>query len=432
MPLLRTPCSTLLALALALAALSGCTGAGRVIWGKDDYKVQFGQFKKGDTEHQIRAFHVAGLGGTAGDTDALAPVLARIAESGGNAVAFDLAGLSPEALDPASVATVVAIAQRTKDQRMAALVRIAPEGDAAARLQAVQTAAAALQGERRALYWIDAPEAATLAAAFKKAAPGLLVAATEGGDLRMLGAEGETAPGALDILLWALPAAGPESAHFVLADAPEHYAALDAAMLNPAAREEWTPDNSALSPAERDEGFIALFNGRDLSGWWYWGDNHNTFKVNEAGEIEYVESGGSAIMTRDRYADFVLRLEFLIEQGGNSGIFLRSPRAARQSYIGMEFQIHGDPDAPVGDDMVGALYKQLPPLVNASRPAGEWNELEITCQGPHLKAILNGTVIQDTNLDEHPELKHRLRSGFIGLQDHDNYVKFRNVRIKPL
>lgn len=423
---MKLPAAPLAALiVLAFATLPGCSGGAGSLFAKDDYKILFGAFMRGDSSHQIRAFHVPGLGATAGDADAVAPALARIAEAGGNAVAFDLAGLAAEGVDPAAVATVSAIAARAKDQRMATIVRVPADSPEAAR-----AAAEALKDERRALYWIDGPDPGALAAAFKKAAPRLLTAAAQGGDLRIL-ADPAADPAGLDILLGNLPAAGPEAAHFILADAADAYEALDAAMLNPAARNPWEPDNSVLDDAERDAGFIALFNGRDLDGWWYWGDNHDAFLVNDAGEIELAQTGGSAIMTRDRYGDFILRLEFLTD-GGNSGVFLRSPRAARQSYIGMEFQIHLGPDAEISDDMTGALYKQLPPLANAIRPPGEWNSLEIVCEGPRLRATLNGTLVQDANLDDHPELKHRLRRGFIGLQDHNDFVKFRNVRIKPL
>ena len=79
-----------------------------------------------------------------------------------------------------------------------------------------------------------------------------------------------------------------------------------------------------------------------------------------------------------------------------------------------------------------AVYDVLPALAVAARPEGEWNEVEIMLDGSHLKATLNGVLVQDTNFDEVEELRYRLRRGFIGLQDHDNYILFRNVRVKEL
>ncbi len=87
---------------------------------------------------------------------------------------------------------------------------------------------------------------------------------------------------------------------------------------------------------------------------------------------------------------------------------------------------------PITNQTTGSIYVQVPPLVNAGKPAGEWNTLEITCNGPQVKAVLNGQTVQDTNLDQNEELRDRLREGFIGLQDHGTPVAFRNIRIKKL
>jgi hypothetical protein len=98
----------------------------------------------------------------------------------------------------------------------------------------------------------------------------------------------------------------------------------------------------------------------------------------------------------------------------------------------MEFQLQGDSGTPVTNQTSGAVYVVLPPRVNAAKPEGEWNSVEVTLNGPKLKAVLNGEVIQDTNLDDTEELRPRLRRGFIGLQDHASYVAFRNIRVKKL
>ena len=74
----------------------------------------------------------------------------------------------------------------------------------------------------------------------------------------------------------------------------------------------------------------------------------------------------------------------------------------------------------------------MPPKVNAAKPAGEWNELEVTCDGPKVKIVLNDIVVQDLSFDDNDELRYRLRKGFIGLTDHNGYVAFRNIRLKRL
>ena len=138
------------------------------------------------------------------------------------------------------------------------------------------------------------------------------------------------------------------------------------------------------------------------------------------------------LYTRDRYDNFVLRFEFRIVQDGNSGVFIHAPRDCRQSKIGFEFQILGDYGEEPNKTSTGSVYDQVTPRLNAGKPAGEWNTAEVRLNGPHYKAILNGKQIQDVNFDDVPELKYRLRKGFIALQDHNNEVAFRNLRIKKL
>lgn len=417
---------------LVFAGLSGCSS---VSYHKDDYRIENGVLMKGDNDFTMRAIHVPGLGATGGVLSEMVPALAEIAANGGNAVAFDLSGISEDGarIDMAAAETVSAIAERVKGQNMYAVVRIVtPEESPEYRAAAVATAAAALKDEGRVVYWIDAPDSAALVEAFKSHAKGRVVAAASGGDIVVLSEAPGEAPGQPVMLVGGvLPDLEDTDTHFVLPPGAASYAALEEASLTEAEKQGWTPDNAVLSEEEREEGFIALFNGRDLSGWWFSGDNENGFEVRD-GAIEWVESGARSIKTVNRYDNFILRLEYRIEDGGNSGIFLRAPRASRESKIGMEFQIRGDHGVEPTNDQTGAIYMVAVPLVNASNPSPEWNEVEIMLDGPKLRAVLNGQLIQDIDLDEDEELRYRLRRGFIGLQDHSDYVAFRNVRIKPL
>ena len=180
------------------------------------------------------------------------------------------------------------------------------------------------------------------------------------------------------------------------------------------------------------DGWAILFNGRSLDGWGATGWNPEGF-IAKDGMIVRNRGGGDSLRTRDRYDDFVLRLEWkLSREGANSGIFLRAPRENRESKMGFEFQLMGDYGEEPNKNGTGSVYDVIAPTANPSRPIGEWNDLEIVLDGPHCKATLNGVVIQDLNFDEDEELRHRLRNGFIALQDHGSAVAFRNIRIKRL
>ncbi len=185
-----------------------------------------------------------------------------------------------------------------------------------------------------------------------------------------------------------------------------------------------------LSAAQKaEEGFVPLFNGKDLTGWHVMGTP--AWKV-EDGVLVCTGEGGGWLRSDKQYENFVLRLEFRISKGGNSGIFIRSALEGNPAFTGMEIQIlddHGREPAPY---TTGAIYDAVAPKKNMSKPAGEWNFVEIICSGPWVVVAMNGEEIVRVNMDEHPKLKDRLRKGYIGLQNHGSRVEFRNIRIKEL
>ena len=128
----------------------------------------------------------------------------------------------------------------------------------------------------------------------------------------------------------------------------------------------------------------------------------------------------------------MFRGEYKIRKGGNSGFYIRTPPVGRNSRIGFEYQIRGQAnDAKTSRDSTGSLYDVRAPNGNFFKQ-GEWNSVEITCIGEHVKIVLNGKVIHDIDYDEVDFLKNRATRGYIGLQDHHDFVQFRNLRIKAL
>jgi hypothetical protein len=140
-----------------------------------------------------------------------------------------------------------------------------------------------------------------------------------------------------------------------------------------------------------------------------------------------------------KLCDFVLRLEYRMPGKCNSGIGLRSPVPyttlkpnTLPSNLGYEFQIMDDAGQPVGDKGSGSFYNKLAPRVNAARPVGEWNSLEIECRGPRIRATLNGQVVQDIDHTTVPALSDRSECGYLSLQNHGADIEFRHIRLKEL
>ncbi len=195
----------------------------------------------------------------------------------------------------------------------------------------------------------------------------------------------------------------------------------------------------AADNPEPPEGFKALFNGKDLTGWKRHGGKADTWGA-EKGILFVNRGGGGWLMTEKEYSDFELRLEFKVPKGGNSGVALRSPMKGDPAYTGMEIQILDDP-AYKGLQKwqhTGSIYGVVPSSKQPTKPVGQWNSYRIVCKGRHVTVELNGEKIVDANLDDYKE-KHAkahpgiLRDkGHIGLQEHGGRVEFRNLFIKEL
>lgn len=198
--------------------------------------------------------------------------------------------------------------------------------------------------------------------------------------------------------------------------------------------------------------FVPLFNGKDLSGWKVTGGKAEVWRV-ENGLLVANGSGGGWLLTEKEYRDFILELEFRLPEMGNSGVALRTPAKGSPAYDGLEIQILDDRNyldeskykGLKPTQRTGAIYDVVPPSRDATRPAGEWNHMRITAQGPLIRVELNNEVIVDANLTDY---RHRVAKGadnpgsahpgllrtvgHLGLQSHDGRVEFRNVRVKEL
>ncbi len=185
-----------------------------------------------------------------------------------------------------------------------------------------------------------------------------------------------------------------------------------------------------------EQGFVALFDGKDLSHWHVMGGD--VWKI-ENGELVCTRGGAGWLRSDRIYDDFVLRLEFKLEKGANSGVYIHAPLYGRQSAVGNEVQIMDSYGKKPTTGTCGALYGIMAPAVEASKPAGQWNELEITCRWPLIKTVLNGKVLYEVNMEDEKfnaqveygrKPRQRMRRGWIGLQSHTRSVRFRNIYIK--
>ena len=220
----------------------------------------------------------------------------------------------------------------------------------------------------------------------------------------------------------------------------------------------WTPAKSAARPGlllsllafaligpaqEPESGFVSLFDGKTLTGWTLLGKTGGGYLVRD-GKIVCPPQGGGNLLTEKEYADFVLRFEFRLESGSNSGLAIRSPmRAEGLAYEGMELQIIDNTAARYKDikpwQKHGSLYHVFAAKTGHLKPLGDWNEQEVTVRQRRVKVVLNGHTILDAGLDsvsdpeviaKHPGLNRK--SGHLGFLGHNEPVQFRRIRIREL
>ena len=192
--------------------------------------------------------------------------------------------------------------------------------------------------------------------------------------------------------------------------------------------------------AEPDsEGFVSLFNGKDLTGWV---GATNGYAV-ENGQLYCIASKGGKLMTEKTYDNFVLRFEFLVYTNSNNGLGIRAPLEGDAAYNGMELQILDDSGSQYTKlhdyQYHGSIYGVVPAERGHQKPVGQWNVQEVRAVGSHITVVLNGAVIVDADLagiketadgKPHPGLHNA--SGRIGWLGHGCRVDWRNIRIKEV
>ena len=189
--------------------------------------------------------------------------------------------------------------------------------------------------------------------------------------------------------------------------------------------------------------FEPLFNGKDLTGWEEIGGEKKTWGVEDG--ILYTDGtkGGGWLSTAREYGDFVLELEFKVPVNGNSGVFIRAPRTGNPAFEGSEIQVLDD-YGPMYVEMnlkpyqyTGSLYSTEAPRRRVSKPAGEWQKMRIYTQGRVVRVTLNDVLVTIANQDEHPDKleEHpglKRYEGYIGLQNHESRLDYRNIRIREV
>lgn len=216
-----------------------------------------------------------------------------------------------------------------------------------------------------------------------------------------------------------------------------------------------------LTEAEKEQGWELLFDGKSMDKWR--GAHKEKFpekgwKVEDGNLALYAESGGESseagdIVTREKFSDFELSLEFKLTPGANSGIkyFVTENEETTGSAIGLEYQLldderHADAKAGRGGNRTAAsLYDLIPAGEKRIREPGMWNMARIVSKDNKVEHYLNGSkevefvrgseAFRDlVAISKYKKWENfgEAEEGHILLQEHGNNVFFRNIKVRRL
>lgn len=208
-------------------------------------------------------------------------------------------------------------------------------------------------------------------------------------------------------------------------------------------------DRDSQSMTQHETGWRSLFDGKTTDGWRAFRKPaiSDGWRVMD-GALTRVAEGGD-IITVDQFTNFELALEWKVAPGGNSGIFFHVSEEENNVWeTGPEMQILDDERHVDGKSRLtsaGANYALYPPPAGIVKPAGEWNSVRLLVNGNHVKHWLNDTKVVEYELGS-PDWEERVRkskfstvprygrvpTGHIALQDHGDWVAFRNIKIRVL
>lgn len=207
---------------------------------------------------------------------------------------------------------------------------------------------------------------------------------------------------------------------------------------------------SAHAQAGGSDGWTSLFDGKSMAAWR--GYQEATLPAGWSvtnGTMGKVAATGD-IVSKEKYTNFVLELEWKLATRGNAGIFYRASESEKKIYLtGTEYQLLDDANAPDGKSPLtsaGAAYAIYPAPRGVVKPADQWNSTRIVVDGARVEHWLNGTKLLEYTFwspDWEAKVKAskfgsvptygREKSGHIGIQgDHEGALALRNVRIKVL
>ena len=188
-------------------------------------------------------------------------------------------------------------------------------------------------------------------------------------------------------------------------------------------RADDTASINAISKADKDAGFVSMFNGNDFTGWRFEGKDSPPKELPDNwsvadGLIKLSGGGKPNLGSAKAYADFEMKFEWrAVNDKYNSGFFIRSGEKVGANQINLA---KGSEGAFIGGKLTNSI-----PVPKLQKPAGEWNEWRVLVVGEKVTFWCNGELAwEGTGIQP--------KEGYIGLQAEGAALEFRKLRIREV
>ncbi|HEY5691544.1 MAG TPA: DUF1080 domain-containing protein [Cyclobacteriaceae bacterium] len=226
------------------------------------------------------------------------------------------------------------------------------------------------------------------------------------------------------------------------------------------AEEVKDPMPNTLTEQEKEAGWKLLFDGQTTNGWKgfnkdepgpAWHIEDGALSLDASNVVDGKTIGGGDIITKDEYENYELSVEWKIEPCGNSGIIfnvVEDEKYTNTYLTGPEMQVLDNechPDAKIIKHRAGDLYDMISVSEETVKPAGEWNQARLISDHEKYTFYLNGvqTVMFEMHTPEWDSMVAgskfkewadfgKASKGHIALQDHQNEVWYRNIKIREI
>jgi hypothetical protein len=204
-------------------------------------------------------------------------------------------------------------------------------------------------------------------------------------------------------------------------------------------------DNS-LTPAEQKAGWKLLFDGKDMAGWQgFKGEPHPGWTVKD-GVLSPQGKASKDIVSDGRFENFELAFDWKIAPKGNSGVMYHVLDQGDETYwSGPEYQLLDNAHGEKPPQQAGSLFALYPPSQDVTKPVGQFNHSRIVVDHGRVQHWMNGVKVTEYDLNS-ADFKARVaaskfkawpiyatgKTGRIALQNHGDWVGFKDIKIRVL